>query len=281
MKFSQILLDGSPRALLETEGETYLLAYGLDQHLQEGDCQALIEGRIQAEDLGQKYQPGPETKHLAPLSRVNRVFCLGLNFTDHAQEVGAQLPTYPTIFSKFSSALIGPEDPIYLPAESRAVDWEVELCLVIGRRGRRISLEEADQHILGYSIMNDISMRDWQGRTSEWFQGKNWDQSTPWGPRIVTANQLKLEQGLTMTCSVDGRVRQQGNSRNMIFSPQQVVAYLSTLLTLEAGDLISLGTPAGVGLSLRPRQWLAAGQQVLTSIEGIGSLTNTCQLEEA
>lgn len=216
----------------------------------------------------------------APLTNPSKIICLGLNYTDHAQEVGVQLPKNPTLFTKYSNALIGPYDTIHLPPESTKIDWEAELCLVIGQRARRLTLQEASSAIWGYTVMNDISVRDWQGRTSEWFQGKNWDKTTPFGPAIVTADELDLDRGLNITCTVDGEVRQKGNTAAMIFNPAEVVSYISTFMTLEPGDFIALGTPSGVGLSLHPRKWLADGQTVVTEIEGIGALTNICQLED-
>ncbi|WP_237207851.1 fumarylacetoacetate hydrolase family protein [Rothia nasimurium] len=228
------------------------------------------------DQLGAQEAQVTEADLVAPLTKVKRVLCVGLNFTDHAEEVGAELPTYPTIFTKFGNALIGPGEQIRLPLESSKIDWEVELCAVVGRRARRVTEQEAADYLLGYTVMNDVSVRDWQGRTSEWFQGKNWDSMTPFGPVIVSPEELDITGGLAMTCSVDGEVRQQGSTANLIFGPEQVLAYLSTFMTLEPGDLIALGTPAGVGLSLRPRRWLAPGQVVQTAIEGIGTLTNTC-----
>lgn len=207
-----------------------------------------------------------------------KFLCVGLNFTDHAQEVGADLPKYPTIFTKFSNALVGPFDDIELPGAdaSTKIDWEAELAVVIGKRVRNADEKQAQDAIFGFTVCNDISVRDWQGRTSEWFQGKNWDNSTPLGPVIVPASELDVASGLRMTCTVDGEVRQSGSTANMVFSPAEIIAYLSQFMTLEPGDTIITGTPAGVGLSLHPRQWLKPGQLVETKIEGIGTLKNRC-----
>ncbi|MDO4899013.1 MAG: fumarylacetoacetate hydrolase family protein [Rothia sp. (in: high G+C Gram-positive bacteria)] len=267
MKYGQIVQDGVARAIVHNKGQWLQFEQTLDELLQAGNFP--LEEAIPIE-------APTETSFCRPMSNVQRVLCVGLNFTDHAAEVGAELPTHPTIFTKFGNALIGPGDPIQLPLESSKIDWEVELCAVIGKPGRRVRVEEAEEHILGYTVLNDVSVRDWQGRTSEWFQGKNWDCTTPFGPVIVSPDELDIAAGLAMRCSVDGAVRQQGSTANLIFSPAEVVSYISTFMTLQPGDLIALGTPAGVGLSLRPRQWLAAGQAVVTEIEGIGSLTNVC-----
>ncbi len=271
MKFGQIRHEGKARAVIESGGVWYRLPKPLHKYLGSSDLRS-----VSPDQLGAQEAQVTEADLVAPLTKVKRVLCVGLNFTDHAEEVGAELPTYPTIFTKFGNALIGPGEQIRLPLESSKIDWEVELCAVVGRRARRVTEQEAADYLLGYTVMNDVSVRDWQGRTSEWFQGKNWDSMTPFGPVIVSPEELDITGGLAMTCSVDGEVRQQGSTANLIFGPEQVLAYLSTFMTLEPGDLIALGTPAGVGLSLRPRRWLAPGQVVQTAIEGIGTLTNTC-----
>lgn len=271
MKFAQVRRQGKARAVIESQGNWYELPRPLHKYVGSSDLAA-----VSPEQLGAQPAQIDSADVIAPLSKVHRVLCVGLNFTDHALEVGADLPAHPTIFTKFGNALIGPGEQIQLPRESHAIDWEVELCLVVGRRGRRIPVDEARDYILGYTVLNDVSVRDWQGRTSEWFQGKNWDKTTPFGPVIVSPDELDIAGGLAMTCTVDGQTRQQGTTANLIFGPEEVLSYISTFMTLEPGDLVALGTPAGVGLSLHPRQWLTAGQTVVTSIEGIGSLTNVC-----
>lgn len=271
MKFAQVLKGEKALAVIERGGTWYRLDKPLHKYLASSNLRSLSP-----EQLGAKPVEITEADLVRPLNRVRRVLCVGLNFTDHAAEVGADIPSHPTIFTKFDNALIGPGEQIQLPAESTKIDWEVELCAVVGRGGRRIPLEDAEEHLLGYTVLNDVSVRDWQGRTSEWFQGKNWDGTTPFGPAIVSPDELDITDGLAMTCSVDGEVRQKGSTANLIFSPAQVVSYISTFMALEPGDLIALGTPAGVGLSLRPRKWLEPGQTVVTEIEGIGRLTNIC-----
>lgn len=211
--------------------------------------------------------------------RPGKVLCLGLNYTDHAQEVGAELPEYPTVFAKYPNALIGPGDPIALPAESTKIDYEAELCAVVGQRIRRADPEAARLAVAGYTLMNDVSVRDWQGRTSEWFQGKNWDRSTPLGPYVVSADQVDPVAGLGIECWVDGELMQSGNTADMIFSPAQAVSYISQFMTLEPGDVVALGTPAGVGMSRRPRRWLAPGEQVRVRAEGLGELSSICRPE--
>lgn len=271
MKFAQMMVGGAACAVIEESGKWYQLTHPLHTYLGKGNLRPFDPAQLGARPI----EVG-EDVFISPLHEVSRVLCVGLNFTDHAAEVGADIPSHPTIFTKFGNALIGPGDPIQLPYESKAIDWEVELCAVMGKGGRHIPEERALDHLLGFTVLNDVSVRDWQGRTSEWFQGKNWDATTPFGPVIVSPDELDIASGLAMTCTVDGQIRQQGSTANLIFSPEEVIAYISTFMTLEPGDLIALGTPAGVGLSIRPRRWLAAGQTVTTSIEGIGTLTNVC-----
>lgn len=274
MKFAQILLRGKPVAVIERGSRWYQLDKPLADYLVTSEFQF-----ISAEQMGAKPLDLSEDHFIRPLTNVSRVLCVGLNFTDHAKEVGAETPSHPTIFTKFGNALIGPGEQIQIPAESNKIDWEVELCAVVGKEGRRIPVEEAEEYLLGYTVLNDVSVRDWQGRTSEWFQGKNWDSMTPFGPVIVSPDELDIAGGLAMSCTVDGETRQQGSTANLIFRPAEVISYISTFMTLQPGDLIALGTPAGVGLSLRPRKWLAPGQTVVTEIEGIGRLTNVCSSE--
>lgn len=274
MKFAQILLRGKPVAVIEQGSRWYQLDKPLADYLATREVQFISAEHMDAQPLDLS-----EGDFIRPLSNVSRVLCVGLNFTDHAKEVGAETPSHPTIFTKFGNALIGPGEQIQMPPESNKIDWEVELCAVIGKKGRRIPVEEAEEYLLGYTVLNDVSVRDWQGRTSEWFQGKNWDSMTPFGPVIVSPDELDIAGGLAMTCTVDGETRQQGSTANLIFRPAEVISYISTFMTLQPGDLIALGTPAGVGLSLRPRKWLAPGQTVVTEIEGIGRLTNVCSIE--
>lgn len=281
MKWAQIRPEyGTTTAVCLLDERVFAFNRTLDDMVAEGELN-VIHSLGDVENAGGKelHADWNELPFTRLLTRPGKILCVGLNFTDHAEEVGAPLPEYPTIFTKYSNALIGPGEDIQLPAESNKIDWEVELCAVIGASTRRVSPEDARASILGYTILNDISVRDWQGRTSEWFQGKNWDRSTPFGPAIVTADSLDPAEGLSMQCSVDGVLRQNGTTANMIFSAEEVISYISTFMTLEPGDLVALGTPTGVGLSLRPRQWLSDGQTVTCTIEGIGTLANTCRAE--
>lgn len=230
--------------------------------------------------MGHGEQLWASLPFVRPLDKPGKVVCAGLNYRDHAEEMNLPVPEYPALFAKFANALIGPNDQIRMPADdgtgSTKVDWEVELGLVVGVRLRNATEEQALEALMGYTVINDVSVRDWQGRSSEWFQGKNWDAMTPFGPVIVSADEVDPLAGLELTCAVDGEVRQRGSTADMLFSPAYLLSYISRFMTLEPGDIVATGTPAGVGLSLHPRRWLKPGQEVRTRIEGIGELVNVC-----
>jgi acylpyruvate hydrolase len=216
-----------------------------------------------------------------PVTNPPAIVCVGQNYAGHAAEVGADLPPYPTLFAKFSAALLGPSDPLALPAASSQVDWEVELAFVIGpavstNSGRNLSEAQALDAIVGYTVANDVSMRDWQGRTSQFLQGKTFEASTPVGPEIVTADEIGDANDLRLTCTVDGVVMQDGTTADLIFGPATIAAYLSTIMTLKPGLLVLTGTPSGVGAARRPPVFLRAGQELRTRIEKIGELCNQC-----
>jgi acylpyruvate hydrolase len=212
-----------------------------------------------------------------PVPAPSKVLCLGLNYRSHIEEMGRELPSHPTFFGKFASALCGPRDPIPLPPESSRVDWEVELAIVIGRGGRRIPRSDAASAVAGLCVLNDVSMRDWQNRTIQFLQGKTWERSTPLGPAVVTLDETGgLDVDLALSCSVDGEVMQSGRTSDLLFPPSEVVAYASTFVTLEPGDIIATGTPAGVGAGRTPPVFLRPGQTVRCEIEGLGELVNVC-----
>lgn len=218
---------------------------------------------------------------LAPLVvRPSKIICLGLNYKSHIEEVAGKLPDHPTLFAKFPAALIGARDPIVLPKVSEMVDWEAELGFVIGRRVRNATPEEAADAIAGYTIVNDVSVRDWQWRTDQWLQGKTFERSTPVGPALVTPDEVDGAADLLLRCEVDGEVMQEARTSDLLFKPVDVVAYVSQILTLEPGDLISTGTPGGVGVARQPAVFLRPGQVVRTTIEGLGELVNECVADE-
>ena len=226
--------------------------------------------------------PLPSPEQLAPLVLSPRKFlCAGLNYFAHAAEMGKSAPEYPTIFSKVATSLVGARDDIVMPAASSALDWEAELVIVIGGTVRRADEASARAAIAGYTILNDVSARDWQKRTSEWFQGKNFDQTSPLGPELVTADAIDPADGLRIECLIDGVPMQDGSTGDLIFDAVDLVRYVSGFLTLQPGDLIATGTPAGVGSGRSPQRYLADGEVVTTRIEGIGELVNRCRAESA
>jgi acylpyruvate hydrolase len=210
-----------------------------------------------------------------------KIFCLGLNYRAHILEMGHEFPDHPTVFAKFPISLVGARDDVWLPAESDSVDWEAELGVVIGRTVRRASADDARDAIAGYTVVNDVSMRDWQYRTQQWLQGKTWERSTPVGPWLVTPDEVDHAADLRVTCAVDGEVMQDGRTSDLLFDPVETIQYLSTICTLEPGDLISTGTPAGVGHGRKPPVYLCPGQVMTTAIEGIGELVNRVVVDPA
>jgi acylpyruvate hydrolase len=222
-----------------------------------------------------------ETADFAPVvTHPGKIVCQGLNYRSHILEMGHELPEHPTLFVKFREALIGARDDIHLPPESNAVDWEAELALVVGTRVRRASPAEAEAAIAGFTVANDISMRDWQYRTIEWLPGKTWEHATPVGPWLVTPDEVGgPSPDLAIGCEVDGVVRQASRTSELVFSAADLVASVSEVVTLQPGDLLLTGTPAGVGHGMKPPTYLEAGQVVRTTIQGIGELLNRCVTE--
>lgn len=217
--------------------------------------------------------------NLAPVvPRPSKVVCVGLNYRRHILEMGRDLPTHPTLFAKFAATLTGPHDDLALPPEDDEVDWEGELVVVVGRRCRRASTAEAAEAIAGYAVANDVSMRAWQFRTKEWLQGKVWEASTPIGPALVTADEWR--PGPPLTTRVNGQVLQHASTDELLFGPAELVAYVSTMVTLEPGDLILTGTPGGVGRAMDPPRYLRPGDVVEVEITGLGTVRNAVVAEE-
>ncbi|WP_242530430.1 fumarylacetoacetate hydrolase family protein [Nocardioides aromaticivorans] len=208
------------------------------------------------------------------LPTPGKVICCGLNYGDHIEETGREKPTYPTLFAKYADTLIGPDEPIELPAGVEA-DWEAELAVVVGTALRRATRAQAAAGIAGYAVANDISVRDWQRRTLQWFQGKAWDATTPLGPVLVTPDELDPEAGVEVVCRVNGVERQRGNTKTLVFDSAALLAYISTFTVLRPGDVVLTGTPGGVGMAMTPPTYLADGDVVETEIAGIGILANT------
>ncbi|MEV0183190.1 fumarylacetoacetate hydrolase family protein [Streptomyces sp. NPDC050625] len=206
----------------------------------------------------------------------SKVVCVGLNYRNHIQEMGRDLPEHPTLFAKFADCLIGAHDDIIRPEETEKFDWEVELAVVIGRQARRARDAEAEAAIAGFTVLNDITCRDWQFRTREWLQGKMWDSSTPVGPCLVTPDELPggVRPALDVRLSVDGEVMQSDSTGDLLFDPVDLVEYVSTIVRLNPGDIIATGTPGGVGHARKPERYLLGGETIVTEIQGIGRLEN-------
>ncbi len=209
----------------------------------------------------------------ACVNHVGKFLCIGLNYSDHAAEMNAAIPSEPILFSKVTSAICGPNDPTVIPRNSQHTDWEVELGVIIGKPAKYVSLENALDHVAGYCVINDLSERKMQLEgTGQWIKGKSCDTFGPIGPWLVTADDIPDPQNLTLWLDVDGKRYQHGHTRNMVFGVASLVSYLSHFFTLHPGDIISTGTPAGVGLGQKPQPiYLHAGQTVTLGIEGLGT----------
>jgi len=200
--------------------------------------------------------------------RPGKIICVGLNYRSHIIEMGRDLPEYPTLFAKYPEALIGAFDPLTLPAESDQVDWEAEMAVVVGRRVRHADAARASEAIAGYSIINDVTMRDWQYRTPEWLQGKTFEATTPFGPHLVTPDEIAPDAKIS--CLIDGVVVQDSTIADLLFGPVDLVCYISTILPLNPGDVIATGTMGGVGHARTPPRYLRSGETLVARIEGIG-----------
>jgi acylpyruvate hydrolase len=232
-----------------------------------------------AESAAGRSHPLDQLDHAPVVPRPGKIVCVGLNYAHHIHEMGRELPTYPTLFAKFAEALVGAYDDVVLPAASRAVDWEGELAVVIGSTVRHADVATAEAAIAGYAVLNDVTARDWQNRTVQWLQGKTFEATTPFGPELVTADEAGT--GLDLVCAVDGEQVQQANTGDLVFSPVELVSYISTIVTLRPGDVIATGTPGGVGHARVPARYLESGSLLTTSITGLGECQNRCVAEKA
>ncbi|WAP59995.1 fumarylacetoacetate hydrolase family protein [Streptomyces sp. S465] len=271
MKLATIRLDGATRAV-RLDGDT-LVDLGVP------DVGTLLEQDGWAERAaaaaGAAYPvAGADFAPVVP--RPSKVVCVGLNYRNHIQEMGRDLPAHPTLFAKFADCLIGAGDDIVRPEETGQFDWEVELAVVVGKPVRRARGAAAQAAIAGFTVLNDITCRDWQFRTREWLQGKMWDSSTPVGPYLVTPDELPggVRPSVDVRLLVDGEVMQSDSTGDLLFDPVVLVEYVSTVIRLNPGDIIATGTPGGVGHAREPQRFLLGGETVVTEIEGIGRLEN-------
>jgi 2-keto-4-pentenoate hydratase/2-oxohepta-3-ene-1,7-dioic acid hydratase in catechol pathway len=218
---------------------------------------------------------------LAPVPDARKIICIGLNYRDHAAESGVPVPTEPVLFSKYPTALIGHGASIVLPSVSQEVDYEAELVVVIGRKGRHISRQRAFEHVGGYAIGHDVSARDWQLNKpgKQWMAGKTFDTFAPMGPDLVTPDEVPEPHNLSIRLRLNGQTMQESSTTQLVFGVDELIAYLSQVFTLEPGDLIFTGTPPGVGMARKPPVWLKPGDAVEVEIDRLGTLRNTVVAE--
>jgi len=225
-------------------------------------------------DSGDNRIPIADVKVLAPVPRPGKFLGISLNYADHISETKLERPKYPTFFTKQSTCVIANGEAIHRPIVSEKVDYEGELAFVIGKRCKNVPLEQAHKVIAGYTIVNDVSVRDWQIRSPTWMLGKSFDTHGPMGPYLVTADEITDPHNLDLKTWIDDELRQNSNTKNMIFNCYEMIEYLTKAMTLEPGDVISTGTPSGVGVKMKPRGYMKPGQTAKIEIENIGTLSN-------
>jgi acylpyruvate hydrolase len=268
MRLATVRIDGELRAArVNTDTLTVLKHAGVDEVLK-----TQLDWGLLAEQDGAEI--AIEDADFAPVvPNPGKIVCVGLNYSEHAGEAHRELPSYPILFAKYTEALIGAHDDILIPAVSAKVDWEAELTIVIGRHARYVSESQAPDHIAGYTVANDISIRDWQRRSTQFLQGKTFEHTTPVGPHVVSADEIDVGN-LRVQCTVDDEVVQDFSTAQMLFSPAYLVSYLSHVITLKPGDLILTGTGSGVGVVKDPPRFVNPMSTVTTEIENIGRLEN-------
>jgi 2-keto-4-pentenoate hydratase/2-oxohepta-3-ene-1,7-dioic acid hydratase in catechol pathway len=243
------------------------------------DALAVIAAGLRSAPHG-PIHPLRDVRLHAPLPHPPRVFAIGLNYRDHAKESGMAIPTTPVVFFKLPTAVVGPGAPIVLPKNSTQPDYEAEFAFVIGKGGYRIPAAAWREHVYGYTIVNDVSARDVQFASTQWNLSKSFPTFCPLGPAIVSADEIADPHALDIGLSIDGEVLQHSNTRELVFDIPALIEYTSSITPLLAGDIVSTGTPPGVGLARKPPRWLKAGDTVTVTVEGLGSLTNPVVAEE-
>lgn len=281
MQFVRYTTGSSPAWGIRRDEEIVSLA-GLReeityQQLTDAGFLRVVEDAVDA--MSTQAIPLSEANLLAPVPRPGKIICVGLNYHDHAEEQGEDVPDRPLLFGKSGTAVINPGDPIVHPAELDEVDFEVELGVVIGRTAKDISTADARDYVAGYTAINDVSGRDAQFADGQFFRGKSYDTFAPMGPTLVPDEQLEPDS-LDVACRVNGETMQSSNTEEFIFGIEEVVSYISGIMTLRPGDVISTGTPGGVGIFRDPPELLEPGDSVDVEIEGIGTLTNPIVAEQ-
>ncbi|XP_005364492.1 fumarylacetoacetate hydrolase domain-containing protein 2A isoform X1 [Microtus ochrogaster] len=244
------------------------------QFLEQGETTLSVARRALATQL--PVLPRSQVTFLAPVTRPDKVVCVGMNYADHCKEQNVRVPKEPIIFSKFSSSIVGPYDEIILPPESEEVDWEVELAVIIGKKGKHIKATDAIAHVAGFTVAHDVSARDWQMRRNgkQWLLGKTFDTFCPLGPALVTRDSITDPHNLKICCRVNGEVVQSSSTNQMVFKTEELIAWVSQFVTLYPGDIILTGTPPGVGVFRKPPVFLKKGDEVQCEIEEIGVIVN-------
>jgi acylpyruvate hydrolase len=267
MRLATIRVEGGSRAV-RIDGDTAIECGPEDV----GTLLATDGWRSLARDARGRTHDVADLAYGPVVPQPGKIICVGLNYRSHITEMGRDIPTFPTLFAKYPEALLGPYDVLNLPPESIEPDWEAELAVVLGDRVRRADAPAAAGAIAGYSIMNDVTMRDWQFRTREWLQGKTFEATAPFGPHLVTPDELAADA--TISCLVDDEVVQEASIADLVFGPVDLVQYISTILTLNPGDVIVTGTAGGVGHARKPPRYLTDGETLVTRVEGIGETVN-------
>ena len=279
MRLARVSKDGKTGLAAKIDGETKVV---WDADLADLDAQ-IANGKLASAGAAAAAGETVDDASLAflpPVAKPRKIICLGLNYRDHAEEAGLGIPEFPVLFGRIASSLIGHGAPIILPKASEQLDWEAELVVVLSKGGKNIAEADALDHVAGYSVFNDASIRDYQLRTPQWTAGKNFDDTGAFGPWLVTPDEVPAgAAGLKIECRVNGEVMQSSNTGNLIFTVANTIHLLSTFMTLEAGDVIVMGTPGGVGVARDPQVWMKAGDVCEIEIEGIGLLKNTVVAE--
>ncbi|HEX4138179.1 MAG TPA: fumarylacetoacetate hydrolase family protein [Bryobacteraceae bacterium] len=250
------------------------------------DVLSILQGGTEALGKVESFAAGASAgidlasvKLCAPIPIPPKILCMGLNYRDHAEEAKLEIPKFPVIFAKYTNTVIGHGDKIVLPKNSRKPDYEAEFGFVIGKRARHIKAEDWRNYVFGYMNCNDVSARDVQVAVSQWTMGKNFDTFAPMGPYLVSADEIADPHNLDISLTLNGQTMQSSNTRELIFKIPETIEFLSSIMTLEPGDIVMTGTPAGVGFGRKPPHWLAPGDEVVVRVAGLGELRNTCVAE--
>lgn len=291
MQLVTFLRDGAQRlgALAQRGNQEVVIDLNRANPQLPSDMIGFLEGGAESHALAQQALADPPAdavvdraavRLLAPIPRPGKIICIGLNYGDHAAESNQAVPEYPTVFAKYATCVIGPGEPIVIPQVTNQVDYEGELAVIVGRRARNVAEDAALDYVAGYAPFNDVSARDYQMRTSQWTIGKTFDTFGPLGPALVTADEVGDPHTLDIRVSIGDEVLQSSNTHHLIFKVPQLIAYLSAVMTLEPGDVIATGTPAGVGGARTPQRWLRPGEVVRVEISKLGALSNPVSASE-